>query len=81
LKIWTQEEKVFLEISDSGIHFDPSKAGKPDFENILKEGNKGGLGIFLSRKLMDGFKYRREGDQNILTMYKIIRKNKDSGSV
>jgi anti-sigma regulatory factor (Ser/Thr protein kinase) len=30
----------------------------------------GGLGIFLARKLMDGFLYRREDDQNVLVMYK-----------
>jgi anti-sigma regulatory factor (Ser/Thr protein kinase) len=30
----------------------------------------GGLGIFLARKLMDGFSYRREDGQNVLVMYK-----------
>ena len=38
----------------------------------MKTGKKGGLGVFLTRKLMDGFKYAREEDQNILTIYKTV---------
>ena len=72
LKAWKDEERIFLEIRDEGIPFDPRHTKKPDLEDILKSGKKGGLGVFLTRKLMDGFEYKRKGDQNILTISKII---------
>jgi serine/threonine-protein kinase RsbW len=73
LKIWQQQEKLFFEIRDWGIPFNPRKSKKPDIEEIIRKGKKGGLGIFISRKLMDGFDYKRENEQNVLTMYKRIK--------
>jgi anti-sigma regulatory factor (Ser/Thr protein kinase) len=70
LKTWHKEGRIFLEIRDSGIPFDPTKEKTPDLEEILNQGKKGGFGIFLSRKFMDSFSYRRENNQNVLTMSK-----------
>ena len=70
LKTWQQEGRIFFEIRDSGIPFDPTKEKTPDLEEILNQGKKGGFGIFLSRKFMDTFSYRRENNQNVLTMSK-----------
>lgn len=72
VKIWIQDRTIFLEIRDKGIAFDPTKAKRPVLQDIMRNEQKGGLGIFLSRKLMDGFKYRRENAQNILTINKSI---------
>ncbi len=72
IKTWQKEGKIFFEIRDNGIPFDPRKAELPDIKELIRNEKVGGLGIFLSRKLMDGFKYRRESNQNILTMYKKI---------
>jgi len=81
LKIWQKEKKVFFEIRDWGVPFNPKKSRAPNIEEIIRDGKKGGLGIFLSRTFMDGFTYKRENGQNILTMYKKISDVKDSGSV
>lgn len=81
LKIWDQEEKIFFEIRDWGIPFDPRETPKPDVQEMVKQGQTGGLGIFLSRQLMNGFDYRREDNQNILLMYKSIDEIKSSGSI
>jgi anti-sigma regulatory factor (Ser/Thr protein kinase) len=70
LKTWKEQNKFYLEISDDGIPFDPRIVEEPDLEKMISDGHKGGFGIFLSRKLMDGFDYKRENDQNILTIYK-----------
>jgi len=70
LKIWRQERQIHLEIMDKGLAFDPRESKTPDLENIMNSGRKGGLGIFLTRKLMDGIEYRRENGQNILTLTK-----------
>jgi anti-sigma regulatory factor (Ser/Thr protein kinase) len=72
LKTWKDNNKFYLEISDDGIPFDPRQAEEPDLEKMISNGQKGGFGIFLARKLMDGFDYKRENDQNILTIYKTI---------
>lgn len=74
LKTWLREGKIYLEIRDNGIPFDPSKAEKPDIGRIITSEKKGGLGIFLSRRLMDGFSYRREDTQNVLLMFKKAKK-------
>jgi anti-sigma regulatory factor (Ser/Thr protein kinase) len=70
LKTWQQEGRIFLEIRDSGIPFDPTKEKPPDLEEILNQRKKGGFGIFLSRKFMDSFSYKRKNNQNVLTMSK-----------
>ncbi len=73
LKIWLDKGKMFLEIRDWGVPFDPRGLEEPDIQEIIKSEKKGGLGVFLSRKLMDGFDYKRENDQNVLTIYKTIK--------
>lgn len=72
LKTWQDDDRVYIEIRDNGIPFDPRHIKTPDIDDIMKNGKKGGLGVFLARKLMDGFKYSRENEQNILTIYKTV---------
>jgi len=43
---------------------------RPTLTEMINREQMGGLGIFLARRMMDGFFYRREDDQNILVMYK-----------
>lgn len=81
LKTWQQESKIYLEIRDEGVPFDPRESEAPDIEEIIKNEKKGGFGIFLARRLMDGFDYKRENNQNILMMYKKITKPGASESV
>ena len=81
LKIWNQGKKIFFEIRDWGIPFDPREAPEPDVREMVEQGRAGGLGIFLSRQLMNGFEYKREEDQNILLMFKRMDEIKASGSV
>jgi len=70
LKAWHEDERFYLEIRDSGVPFDPSRIRKPSLKELLTKERLGGLGIFLARKLMDGFSYRRQDNENILTMFK-----------
>jgi anti-sigma regulatory factor (Ser/Thr protein kinase) len=74
---WHEGGKFYLEVRDNGIPFDPREVKKPTLEEMINREQMGGLGIFLARKLMDGFLYRREDDQNVLVMYKTadIRKS------
>jgi anti-sigma regulatory factor (Ser/Thr protein kinase) len=72
LRTWKDNNRFYLEICDEGIPFDPRQVEEPDVEKMISNGQKGGFGIFIARKLMDGFDYKREKDHNILTIYKII---------
>lgn len=77
LKIWHRDETLFFEIRDWGIPFDPRDAPDPDIQEMVKKSQTGGLGIFLSRQLMNGFEYQRENNQNILIMHKKIEDIED----
>lgn len=79
LRTWQEKNKIFLEIRDNGIPFDPTESEAPDIGELLRNERKGGLGIFLARELMDGFSYKRESDQNVLMMYKKVKKTMASG--
>jgi anti-sigma regulatory factor (Ser/Thr protein kinase) len=70
IRAWHEDARFFLEIRDGGIAFDPRTVKKPTLREMINREQMGGLGIFLARRLMDGFDYRREDDQNILTMFK-----------
>ncbi len=70
IKTWYEKGDFSLEIRDSGIPFDPRQVKRPTLEEMINRDQMGGLGIFLARKLMDRFSYRREDDQNVLTMSK-----------
>jgi len=59
--------KIFLK--DRGKHFDFSSVKDPDLDQYVETGRKGGLGVFLINRLMDGVEYRAtdSGNELILT--------------
>lgn len=73
VKAWQDKDKIYLEIRDQGVPFDPRELKPPDIDDLIKNKRKGGLGVFLSRTLMDGFDYKRENNQNVLTIYKDLK--------
>jgi serine/threonine-protein kinase RsbW len=72
IQSWEKDQQIFFEIQDDGRPFDPRKAKKPEISDLIKPGKKGGLGVFLTRELMDGFEYHREEGKNILILSKRI---------
>lgn len=67
---WREPRRLFYEIRDSGLPFDPRTIKRPDLRESMRAARRGGFGIFLSRTMMDGFDYRREDGQNVLTLSK-----------
>jgi serine phosphatase RsbU (regulator of sigma subunit)/anti-sigma regulatory factor (Ser/Thr protein kinase)/transposase len=59
---------VVTRIIDKGVSFDYSTVSDPDIDRYVREGKKGGLGIYLVRQLNDDVKYTRVADKNILTI-------------
>ena len=63
---------IQVEIYDWGTPFDLLEAPDPDINKSLEDRPLGGLGIFLTRQLMDDVMYKRENDMNITTLIKNI---------
>jgi len=66
------KDSILLEFEDSGIAYDPLSKEDPDLTLDLEEREIGGLGIFITKNIMDEMEYRRDGDNNILTMKKYL---------
>lgn len=81
LRAWFEGDRAFFEFRDTGIAFDPRPTRPPDIKEKLRTGRRGGFGIYLFRTLMDGYEYRREGEQNVLLVFKRFRGAAPSGSV
>jgi serine/threonine-protein kinase RsbW len=50
-------EKLEIMIRDNGKKFQPEMIAAPDIHEHIKKGLKGGLGMFLMRKIMDEVRY------------------------
>lgn len=75
IRIRIEAGDVSVEIEDEAPEFNPLLAAEPDTTASLEERRVGGLGIFLTRKLMDSMEYRREGGKNLLVMKKRLAPN------
>ena len=62
------EGSLVLTILDSGIPFDIRKLPAPDVTASVEEREIGGLGVFFMHKMADKISYRRDGEQNIVTI-------------
>lgn len=57
-------------ILDQGKSFDPRQMKNPDLQKYVQIGKKGGLGIFMMRKLMDDIQYHVTSHGNQLRLTK-----------
>ena len=51
------DERFEITIRDNGKKFNPEMVATPDIHQHIKAGLKGGLGMFLMRKIMDEVRY------------------------
>ncbi len=63
-------ENAVITLKDSGIPFNPLEREEPDITISAEERNVGGLGIFITKKVMDEVSYEYKEGFNILTMRK-----------
>lgn len=66
----TEGMALKIEISDSGVPFNPLSLPEPDIKAPIEKRKIGGLGVHLIRNIMDEVNYKREHDKNILTLIK-----------
>lgn len=62
------QSSLVIEILDTGEPFDIQSVPEPDLTLDVSERKVGGLGIYLIKKMVSRFHYRREGQSNILTL-------------
>ena len=65
-----RQKSLTVVIIDQGISYDPRQAQTPDLEKYIQIGKKGGLGIFMMRKLMDDVQYNITSHGNELRLTK-----------
>lgn len=75
VRVEVSEEPIVVTITfmDHGKPFDPTKKDDPDVKLSTEERNIGGLGIFMTKTIMDEVSYEYKDGKNILTMKKRIR--------
>ncbi len=73
-----RKESFTISLIDQGRYFDPTNVKNPDLKRYVAIGKKGGLGIFMIRKLVDDISYSKtaEGNELRLTKNKGIERKK-----
>ena len=70
-----KEKSVTILLIDQGHTFDPTKVKDPDLRRYVDIGKKGGLGIFIIRRVIDKIDYFKTEEGNVLR----LTKNRDLG--
>jgi len=68
-----QDNAVTIHIQDQGKAFNPLIMPEPDILEPVKKRKIGGLGIHLTKTLMDSIEYERIDNSNNVTIIKKIR--------
>jgi anti-sigma regulatory factor (Ser/Thr protein kinase) len=67
------KDVVYITIIDMGTPYNPLKRDKLDIENHVKKRQVGGLGIFMTQKIMDNMTYEYTNHENRLTLEKSLK--------
>ena len=68
----SDRKQVRFTVQDSGTPFDPTSVLEADTTLDAQNRPIGGLGVLLTRKLMDSISYTRRNGQNVLSLTKNI---------
>lgn len=66
------ENKVEIEIIDSGVPYNPLEKEDPDVSRPIRQRKAGGLGIYLAKKLVDELEYKYEDGKNHMILRKVF---------
>jgi serine/threonine-protein kinase RsbW len=72
LTIEFNKQGVSFEIIDFGHAFDIVSYKAPAIEDLIKNQNKGGIGIMLVKKIMDDIQFTTGKDHNKLKLFKEV---------
>ena len=65
-----KKNTLTIVLIDQGKYFDPRQVSDPDLQRYVDIGKKGGLGIFIMRRLLDRIDYRKTEEGNELWLVK-----------
>jgi serine phosphatase RsbU (regulator of sigma subunit)/anti-sigma regulatory factor (Ser/Thr protein kinase)/transposase len=74
LKMSILSDRAIFVITDNGRAFDFDSADAPDLDRYVETSRKGGLGLYLIRKIMDSVEYQSRPGENRLTLMKKMPK-------
>ena len=67
-----KDELISLSFIDSGIPYNPLEKSDPDVNLSAEERPIGGLGIFLTKNLVNDITYQHIDGKNVLTFVKLL---------
>lgn len=70
IELGYDSDEFWISLLDTGDAFDPSSYTQPDVRQKIKEKKRGGVGVYLIRKLMDNVEYLKQGSKNEIRMIK-----------
>jgi len=70
IALGSQSDEFWISITDQGRAFDPSKYAEPDIKERIRLKKRGGVGVYLIRKLMDAVEYHNTDGMNEIRMTK-----------
>lgn len=70
IELGYDHSEFWVALLDTGNAFDPSNYKKPDIRQKIKEKKRGGVGVYLIRKLMDHVEYQTDDAINTIRMTK-----------
>ena len=70
VRIELRNSQLVIQVTDEGIPFNPFAEQEPDTSQSIEDRQIGGLGIHLVKKLVDDYTYKRDVNNNILTLVK-----------
>ncbi|MDR9418383.1 ATP-binding protein [Gracilimonas sp.] len=70
IEIGSDATQLWISLMDRGESFDPSTYSEPDLMKRIKQKKRGGMGVYLIRKVMDQVQYNRKGKKNEIRMVK-----------
>ena len=70
IQLIVREKNVTVSMIDQGHTFDPNNVRDPDLQRYVEIGKKGGLGIFIIRRVIDEIEYRKTVNGNELRLTK-----------
>ena len=68
--LFTDDNAVHITFYDSGVQYDPLAKEDPDVTLSAEERQIGGLGVFMTKKLMDDVSYEYTNGYNVLKLVK-----------
>ncbi len=68
--VWAHARGALVSFTDDGLSYNPLRAEEPDVTLPAERREIGGLGIFITKKLMDEVTYDFVDQKNVLTVYK-----------